>query len=472
MDLFAHSAMNRRTNQPLAERMRPRALAEMVGQEQLLASGKILGNLGPGRTVPSMILWGPPGCGKTTLAKLIGHAVRAELIALSAVEAGVKDVREVVARAAQKRDERGIKTMLFIDEIHRFSRAQQDALLPHVEHGTITLIGATTENPSFGVVAALLSRCRVLRLTALPEGSLRLLAEQALVDRDRGLGQRPTAVNDELPELLDRLVAASDGDARRLLTLLEVAVELARSEAGPVPDGRDAGPGPEVVLRAEHVAEAIQGKTLLYDKAGDEHYAVISAFIKSLRGTDPDAAVYWMTRMLEAGEDPRFLLRRMVIFASEDVGNADPQALGVATSALAAFELVGMPEGALVLTQAAVYLALAPKSNRALTTYAAARKAVMDHGSLPVPAKLRNASTALTRSIGHGEGYKYPHDFAGHYVAENYLPDALVGQTFYEPSTSGFERVLAARLQARGNGGGGNGGGNGGGGGGEPGTSG
>lgn len=450
MDLFAHSAQQRRTHQPLAERMRPRTLAEMVGQEQLLASGKILGNLGPGRTVPSIILWGPPGCGKTTLARLIGQAVRAELIVLSAVEAGVKDVREVVARAAQKRDERGIKTMLFIDEIHRFSRAQQDALLPHVEHGTITLIGATTENPSFGVVAALLSRCRVLRLTALPEESLRRLAGEALVDRERGLGARPTVANDELPELLDRLVAASDGDARRLLTLLEVAVELARAAAGPMPAPGEEAAAPEVVLRAEHVAEAIQGKTLLYDKAGDEHYAVISAFIKSLRGSDPDAAVYWMTRMLEAGEDPRFLMRRLVIFASEDVGNADPQALGVATSALAAYELVGMPEGALVMTQAAVYLALAPKSNRALTTYAAARKAVMEHGALPVPAKLRNASTALTRAMGHGEGYKYPHDFEGAYVAEDYLPDALIGRTFYEPCDSGFERELAARLQARG----------------------
>lgn len=446
MDLFAHSAGQRRINQPLAERMRPRTLEEMVGQEQLLASGKILGNLGPGRTVPSIILWGPPGCGKTTLAKLIGQAVRAELIAISAVESGVKDVREVVARAAQKRDERGTRTMLFIDEIHRFSRAQQDALLPHVEHGTITLIGATTENPSFGVVAALLSRCRVLRLTALPETSLRQLAEQALVDRERGLGQRPTQVNAELPELLDRLVAASDGDARRLLTLLEVSVELARSEA------TSAGEGAEVVLRTAHVTEAIQGKTLLYDRAGDEHYGVISAFIKSLRGTDPDAAVYWMTRMLEAGEDPRFLLRRMVIFASEDVGNADPQALGVATSALAGFELVGMPEGALILTQAAVYLALAPKSNRALTTYAAARKAVLEHGALPVPAKLRNASTALTRAMGHGEGYKYPHDFAGAYVPEDYLPEALVGRTFYEPGSNGFERELAARLAARGRG--------------------
>ncbi len=444
MDLFSHSATNRRVNQPLAERMRPRTLEEMVGQDQLLGPGKILGKLAPGRTVPSMILWGPPGCGKTTLAKLIGRAVGADLVALSAVETGVKEVREVVARAAKKRDERGFRTMLFIDEIHRFSRSQQDSLLPHVEHGTITLIGATTENPSFGVVAALLSRCRVLRLTSLPETSLRQLAEQALTDVERGLGQRPTAVNEELPELLDRLVAASDGDARRVLTLLEVAVELARAAAN------ELGDGGEVVLSADHVAEAIQGRTLLYDRAGDEHFAVISAFIKSLRGTDPDAAVYWMTRMLEAGEDPRFLLRRMVIFASEDIGNADPQALSVATAAVAAYELVGLPEGALILTQTTLYLALAPKSNRALTTYAAARKAVMEHGALPVPPKLRNASTALTRSMGHGEGYKYPHDFEGHYVPEDYLPEALIGRTFYEPCNSGFERELAARLAARG----------------------
>jgi putative ATPase len=441
LDLFAHSAMHRRTNQPLAERMRPRTLAEMVGQEQLLGPGKILGNLGPQRHVPSLLLWGPPGCGKTTLAKLIGEAVRAEVVVLSAVESGVKDVREVVARAAKKRDERGLRTVLFIDEIHRFSRAQQDALLPHVEHGTITLIGATTENPSFGVVAALLSRCRVLRLTGLTEDSLRRLAEQALVDRERGLGQRPTAVNDELPQLIDQLVAAADGDARRLLTLLEVSVELARSQAG---DG-------EVALTAQHVAEAIQGKTLLYDRVGDEHYAVISAFIKSMRGTDPDASVYWMTRMLEAGEDPRFLLRRMVIFASEDIGNADPQALSVAVAALSGFELVGLPEGALLLTQTVLYLAMAPKSNRALTTYAAARKAVLDHGSLPVPDKLRNASSPLGKAMGHGDGYRYPHDFEGAYVPQDYLPDALVGRRFFTPSQSGFEQELAERLaRARG----------------------
>lgn len=438
MDLFAHTAQHRRTNQPLAERMRPRSLEEMVGQAHLLGAGKILGALRPGRHLPSLILWGPPGCGKTTLARLIGEAVRAELVALSAVDSGVKEVREVVAQAARKRDERGARTLLFIDEIHRFSRAQQDSLLPHVERGTVTLIGATTENPSFGVVAALLSRCRVVRLAALTDDELRQLAELALSNSERGLGQRPTAVTAELPTQLDRLVAAAEGDARRLLTLLEVAVELARAAAG---DG-------EVVLTDANVAEAIQGRTLLYDKAGDEHFAVISAFIKSLRGSDPDAGAYWMVRMLEAGEDPRFLLRRMVIFASEDIGNADPQALTVATSALAAYELVGMPEGALILTQAAVYLALAPKSNRALTTYAAARKAVLERGALPVPAKLRNAATALGKQLGHGQGYKYPHDFAGAYVPEEYLPEALIGQQFYAPSSSGYERELSERLAA------------------------
>lgn len=438
MDLFAHTAQHRRINQPLAERMRPRSLEEMVGQGHLLGAGKILGALRPGRHLPSLILWGPPGCGKTTLARLIGEAVRAELIALSAVDSGVKEVREVVAQAARKRDERGARTLLFIDEIHRFSRAQQDSLLPHVERGTVTLIGATTENPSFGVVAALLSRCRVVRLAALTDDELRQLAELALSNAERGLGQRPTAVTAELPTQLDRLVAAAEGDARRLLTLLEVAVELARAAAG---DG-------EVVLTDANVEEAIQGRTLLYDKAGDEHFAVISAFIKSLRGSDPDAGAYWMVRMLEAGEDPRFLLRRMVIFASEDIGNADPQALTVATSALAAYELVGMPEGALILTQAAVYLALAPKSNRALTTYAAARKAVLERGALPVPAKLRNAATALGKQLGHGQGYKYPHDFEGAYVPEEYLPEALRGQQFYAPSSSGYERELAERLAA------------------------
>jgi putative ATPase len=428
MDLFAQSAKKRHVGQPLAERMRPRSLEEVVGQAHLVGPGRILSNLAPGRAIPSLILWGPPGSGKTTLARLLGDTLRAELTALSAVDAGVKDVREAMAKAAARRDQFGARTLLFIDEIHRFSKTQQDALLPHVEAGTVTLIGATTENPSFGVVAALLSRCRVVRLEALSDPELASLARRALADADRGLGALGLSLPDDV---LDQLVSAAQGDARRLYSVLEVAAELAKA-------------GSEIT--ATHVAEAAQGKNLLYDKAGDEHYGVVSVFIKAMRGSDPDAAVYWMTRMLEAGEDPRFVLRRIVIFAAEDVGNADPQALGVAIAALNAFELVGLPEGVLPLTQAVTYLALAPKSNRALTTYAAARKLVREHGTLPVPARYRPGSTATDRAMGHGQGYKYPHDFEGAYVPEDYLPDAIVGSKIYEPTESGYEATHAKRM--------------------------
>jgi putative ATPase len=430
-DLFAQSAKKRLVGQPLAERMRPRTVDELVGQAHLIGPGRILSNLAPGRAIPSLILWGPPGSGKTTLARLLGEALRAELVSLSAVDAGVKDVREAVAKAAERRDQFGARTLLFIDEIHRFSKTQQDALLPHVEAGTVTLIGATTENPSFGVVAALLSRCRVVRLEAIADAELGKLAQRAVADRERGLGNLGVTLEDDVGA---QLVAAAGGDARRLYSILEVAADLA------------ARGGEGVAITADHIAEAAQGKNLLYDKAGDEHYGVVSVFIKSMRGSDPDAAVYWMTRMIEAGEDPRFVLRRLVIFASEDVGNADPQALVVATSALQAFQLVGLPEGVLPLTQAVVYLALAPKSNRALTTYAAARKLVREHGTLPVPARYRPGSTAVDRAIGHGQGYKYPHDFEGNYVPEDYLPDALIGERIYEPSEAGFEAELARRL--------------------------
>jgi putative ATPase len=432
MDLFARNAQRRQIGQPLAERMRPRTLDEVVGQSHLVGSGRILADLAPGRTLPSLILWGPPGSGKTTLARLLGEILKAELVALSAVDAGVKEVREAVAKAAERRDQFGARTLLFVDEIHRFSKTQQDALLPHVEAGTVTLIGATTENPSFGVVAALLSRCRVLRLEALADDELARLATRALADTERGLGKLGLVLDDDTRA---QLVAAAAGDARRLYSILEVAADLASRESS-------------VAITAAHVAEGAQGKSLLYDKAGDEHYGVVSVFIKSMRGSDPDAAVYWMTRMLEAGEDPRFVIRRMVIFAAEDIGNADPQALVVATAALQAFELVGLPEGVLPLTQAVTYLALAPKSNRALTAYAAARKLVRERGALPVPARYRPGSTTLDKAIGHGQGYKYPHDFEGHYVVEDYLPDALVGERIYEPSDSGFERELAARRAA------------------------
>ena len=432
MDLFRRSAANRRVNQPLAERMRPTSLAEFAGQQHLLGPGRLLATAIAGGGLPSLILWGPPGSGKTTLARLLASGTRAHFVALSAVMSGVRELREVAAAAEERRDQFARATILFVDEIHRFSKSQQDALLPHVEAGTVTLIGATTENPSFEVNAPLLSRCRVLRLEPLTREALADLARRALSDRERGLGERGLSLEDEA---LESLIDRATGDARKLLGALEIAAELAQS-AG------------ESRISTAVIEEAMQQKTLLYDRAGDEHYGVVSAFIKSMRGSDPDAATYWMTRMLEAGEDPKFILRRMVIFAAEDVGNADPRALTVATAALTAFQFVGLPEGVLPMTQAAVYLACAPKSNTALTTYAASRKAVKERGALPVPAKLRNAVNALGRDLGHGKDYKYPHDFAGNYVVEDYLPEELRGSRFYRPSESGYEAEIAARLAA------------------------
>jgi len=432
-DLFDAAATRELAhNAPLAERLRPRSLDEMVGQERILGAGRALRRLVERHELPSIILFGPPGSGKTTLARVLASGVAAEFESLSAVMSGVKELRAVVERALERRKYHQRRTVLFIDEIHRFNKAQQDALLPHVESGLLVLIGATTENPSFEVNAALLSRCRVFVLEALGVTELVALLERALADQTRGLGTRGVSAP---ATALEAIARTSYGDARKALTTLELACDLALAA------GRQA-------LDTGLVEEAAQHKTLLYDKGGEEHFNVVSAFIKSLRGSDPDAAVYWMTRMLEAGETPRFILRRMVILASEDIGNADPRALSVAVSALQAFELVGLPEGVLPMTQAAIYLACAPKSNTVLTTYAKARNDVRSGGALPVPARLRNAASGLMKSLGYGDGYKYPHDFAGNYVREAYLPDELRGHVYCEPSEQGEEAAMRARLDA------------------------
>lgn len=417
---------------PLAERMRPTGIDDFVGQDHLVAEGKFLRNVMRRRELPSLILWGPPGTGKTTLARILAESSGADFVEFSAVLSGVKDIREVVARATTNL-ETGRKTVLFVDEIHRFNKAQQDAFLHSVEDGTITLIGATTENPSFEVNAPLLSRCKVLVLNALTGDDLGRIVERALVDRDRGLGAMKVSLEEGVA---DFIIEGSHGDARSALNALETAVNIAEPE----PDGTR-----RVTMDA--AAEAMQKKALLYDKTGEEHYNVISAFIKSMRGSDPDGALYWLARMVESGEDPLFIARRMVIFASEDVGNADPRALTVAMGVRDAVHFVGMPEGWIPLAQGVSYLATAPKSNASYMAYKRAKGDINRHGPLPVPMHIRNAPTRLMKDLGYSKGYKYPHDYEGGTVEETYLPDKLAGRTYYEPTDRGYERYIRERME-------------------------
>jgi putative ATPase len=432
-DLFEASAREYyRTHAPLARRLCPTSFAEFVGQDALVGPGRFLRRMVEADALKSLILWGPPGTGKTTLARIVAGSTGRRFVAVSAVTSGVAEIKRILAEAARALafEQRG--TILFIDEIHRFNKAQQDALLGGVEDGTLTLIGATTENPSFEVNSALLSRVQVLVLEPLDEAALRAILARALTDADSGLGARGLTAT---AEATAALVALAAGDARTLLNFLELAALLAGSRG-------------ETTLTAELVREAAGKRAVLYDKTGEEHYNVTSALIKSLRGSDPDAALYYLARMLEGGEDPLFVARRLVIFAAEDVGNADPDALGLAVACKDAVAFVGMPEGFFPLSQCVVYLAAAPKSNAAGTAYQRALDAVREHGALPVPLHLRNAATALVERLGYGRAYRNPHEHDDAFVNEDYLPAPLVGRRFYRPTARGFERRIATRLAA------------------------
>jgi putative ATPase len=416
--------------EPLAERMRPRSLDEVVGQEEVVGPRAFLRAAIEADRVPSLVFWGPPGSGKTTLARLIAQSTRAEFVPFSAVTSGIKEIKELMARAARARQTTGRRTLLFVDEIHRFNRAQQDAFLPYVERGDIVLVGATTENPSFELNAALLSRCRVVVLRGLAEAEVVALLERALRDPERGLGAVDFSPVDDG---LTAIARWASGDARRALGLLEAAVDDARGRG-------------DAALSVEAVERVAQRRVLLYDKAGEEHFNLISALHKSLRESDADAAIYWLERMLASGEDAGYVARRMVRFASEDVGLADPQALPLAIAGWTAYDRLGSPEGDLALAQVAVYLALAPKSNALYRAEGEVRRLLRDAPADPVPMAIRNAPTRLMGDLGYGKGHVYAHDTEEGIGGMECLPDALVGRRFYEPRARGFEEELARRM--------------------------
>jgi putative ATPase len=433
LDLFSQgNAGDAKDSAPLAERMRPQNIPEYIGQRHLLGEGCLLRRAIEEDKLFSMIFWGPPGSGKTTLARILANETKSKFVSFSAVLSGVKEIRAVIDEARELWEGKKTKMILFVDEIHRFNKAQQDAFLPHVESGLITLIGATTENPSFEVIAPLLSRTRVLVLKPFSEEDLMTMVECALKDKQKGFGQFSIQIDQDTLRYIVRL---ADGDARSALNNLEAIVSMVQNL-----------PADKRVITLEFAQEALLKKMLLYDKDGEEHYNLISALHKSLRGSDPDAALYWLGRMIAAGEDPLYIARRMVRFASEDIGNADPQALIIAVAAQQAFHFIGLPEGELALAQAAVYLATAPKSNSLYVGYGKVKEIINTKGYLPVPLHIRNAPTKLMKDLDYGKDYKYAHDYANAYVPQEYLPDEIRGQIFYQPREVGFEKTIIERL--------------------------
>lgn len=434
MDLFEHKTQELISKEaPLAARMRPRTLQEFIGQEHVIGQGRVLRKAIEGGQLPSIILWGPPGSGKTTLAFIIANSTNSHFSPVSAVSAGVGDLRKIIEEAKERRKLYQQKTILFIDEIHRFNKGQQDAILPYVEDGTVTLIGATTENPSFEVNTPLLSRSRVFVLKPLSDEEIRIIVMRALADKERGLAD----INIEIgEEALEHLIIMSGNDARMALNALEIASLVTPSDA----EGKRK-------IALETVEDAFQHRSLQYDRAGEQHYDIISALHKCMRDSDPDATLYWLGRMIESGEDPLYIARRIIRFASEDIGLADPQALVVAMAAQQAVHFIGMPEGNLALAEAAVYMATAPKSNALYTGYNEVQREIRNGANEPVPLHLRNAVTGLMKDLGYGKGYKYAHKFPGHYVQQQHLPDSLKGRHFYTPGELGYEKQIAARLR-------------------------